>query len=307
LNSSAIFGIFSAEFEVFSRTLWGGLEIVVKAGQTVLRAFAGFGTPVGQLSQATMHRHAVFWAAILLICEGASGGSEKVESAAHSGTGSTMQIPVSKLPYSLQHIIQNNLHRAAIKGDVDGPKIIPATSSSPAMICSSVIGQAGEPPGLLCKPIPASNGTSPQDVEAAGKAVKELAADVAHQAKILGAPLRPASLHMAPAVYMWKDSSTFVFVSNKRHYYNVHYADSSALKIKTGQDIVQLGPYHVITRFGLIEEAVSGENILLLCTHTHTHKTHKHTHKHTRIHTYTHTHHTYRTTWGGLTEGRMDS
>jgi hypothetical protein len=205
-----------------------------------------------------MQTQVAVWCILCLLLDGASGGGE-TDVSTTSSSGSTMQVPLSNLPSSLQHILQHNLHRAAMSGNADGPKIIPATASSPAMICSSVIGQAGEPPGLLCKPIPASNGTTPQDVEAAGKAVKELAADVVHQAKILGAPLRPASLHMEPAVYRWRDSSTFVFVSNKRHYYNVHYADSSALKIKTGQDFVQLGPYHVITRFGLIEEAVSGK------------------------------------------------
>lgn len=86
--------------------------------------------------------------------------------------------------------------------------------------------------------------------------LQALASDVARQAKRL--MLESPPLHRVSDMYRWERSSTFVFVSNKRHYYNVHYADSSALKIKTGQDIVGIGPFRVMSRFGLIEEAVSG-------------------------------------------------
>ena len=89
--------------------------------------------------------------------------------------------------------------------------------------------------------------------------MQDLARDVKKEAQIFEKHL---PLHHVSDMYHWQYSSTFVFVSNRRHYYNVHYADSSALKIKTGQDVVQIGPYRVMSRFGLIEEAVSGTSPL---------------------------------------------
>jgi hypothetical protein len=88
---------------------------------------------------------------------------------------------------------------------------------------------------------------------------QKIARELAEQARQLNAPNKAKLvMHREPAVYRWQDSSTFTYIQHKKHFYNVHYADSSALKIETGLDVCGLGPFRFYTRFGLITEAVSG-------------------------------------------------
>lgn len=173
--------------------------------------------------------------------------------------GLYLLLPMALAPAPLPAPIRHVLHKLAASHTVAPaassnssssatPMLIPATARSPAMVCSQVYGMDGKA-GLLCKPLPSQNVSALGGVDSTSVAVKQLADDVAKQAKILGAEgaggREGPALHMEPAVYSWQKSSSFVFVSNKRHYYNVHYADASALKIKTGQDFIMLGPYKV--------------------------------------------------------------
>mmetsp|Transcript_36907 Transcript_36907/g.83214 ORF Transcript_36907/g.83214 Transcript_36907/m.83214 type:complete len:595 (-) Transcript_36907:840-2624(-) len=147
----------------------------------------------------------------------------------------------------LAHLVSRGLkHR--------GPQLIRPPGNMPALVCQRVNGVDGKW-GLLCKPLPPTNtsGENSTDVQAAQRIADELA----RQAAVLK-PTRARHLHLTPAVYQWQASSTFTYIRNKKHFYNVHYADASALKIKTGLDVVELGPYRFYSRFGLIEEAVSG-------------------------------------------------
>ena len=126
----------------------------------------------------------------------------------------------------------------------------------PALMCQRVTGIDGKW-GLLCKPLPPSNTTGMNETQVA--ASQEIARQLAEQARELNSPAKGAPvLHSEPAVYHWEQSSTFTYIQHKKHFYNVHYADSSALKIETGLDVCALGPFRFYTRFGLITEAVSG-------------------------------------------------
>ena len=126
----------------------------------------------------------------------------------------------------------------------------------PALLCQRVTGIDGKW-GLLCKPLPPSNTTGMNETQVAD--AQNVARELANQAHMLNSPSRvKPKLHNAPEVYRWQDSSTFTYIQHKKHYYNVHYADSSALKIETGLDVCTLGPFVFYTRFGLITEAVSG-------------------------------------------------
>ena len=126
----------------------------------------------------------------------------------------------------------------------------------PALMCQRVTGIDGKW-GLLCKPLPPSNTTGMNETQVA--ASQRIARQLAEQARQLNSPAKGALvMHREPAVYHWEDSSTFTYIQHKKHFYNVHYADSSALKIETGLDVCALGPFRFYTRFGLITEAVSG-------------------------------------------------
>ncbi|EKX47630.1 hypothetical protein GUITHDRAFT_137397 [Guillardia theta CCMP2712] len=125
----------------------------------------------------------------------------------------------------LAHLVSRGLqHR--------GPQLIRPPGNMPALVCQRVNGVDGKW-GLLCKPLPPTNTSDENSTDI--RAAQKIADELARQA-----------------------SSTFTYIKNKKHFYNVHYADSSALKIKTGLDVVELGPYRFFSRFGLIEEAVSG-------------------------------------------------
>eukprot|EP00292_Cryptomonas_paramecium_P009340 CAMPEP_0113720042 /NCGR_PEP_ID=MMETSP0038_2-20120614/36211_1 /TAXON_ID=2898 /ORGANISM="Cryptomonas paramecium" /LENGTH=247 /DNA_ID=CAMNT_0000648603 /DNA_START=65 /DNA_END=804 /DNA_ORIENTATION=+ /assembly_acc=CAM_ASM_000170 len=134
-----------------------------------------------------------------------------------------------------------------------GQQIIPASAHYPELVCQRVPDM-----GMLCKPVPVMiNGTK---IQGASKTLTEarIAEEIAKQAGMLIAQAAPPTLHPAPSVYQWQSSSTFHFIESKKHYYNVKYADNSALVIKTGEDVVHIGPFSVFTRFGLIEEAMAG-------------------------------------------------
>ena len=126
----------------------------------------------------------------------------------------------------------------------------------PALMCQRVTGIDGKW-GLLCKPLPPSNTTGMNETQVA--ASQKIARQLAQQARRLNSPAKGAPvMHREPAVYHWEASSTFTYIQHKKHFYNVHYADSSALKIETGLDVCSIGPFRFYTRFGLITEAVSG-------------------------------------------------
>jgi len=127
----------------------------------------------------------------------------------------------------------------------------------PALMCERVTGVDGKW-GLLCKPLPPSNTTGMNATQVANE--QQIARELAQQAKMLNAPSpqNKAVMHRELAVYHWQESSTFTYIQHKKHFYNVHYADNSALKIETGLDVCGLGPFRFYTRFGLITEAVSG-------------------------------------------------
>jgi len=126
----------------------------------------------------------------------------------------------------------------------------------PALMCQRVTGIDGKW-GLLCKPLPPSNTTGMNQTQVHN--AQKIARELAEQARQLNAPNKAKPvMHREPAVYRWQDSSTFTYIQHKKHFYNVHYADSSALKIETGLDVCGLGPFRFYTRFGLITEAVSG-------------------------------------------------
>jgi len=147
----------------------------------------------------------------------------------------------------LAHLVSRGLqHR--------GPQLIRPPGNMPALVCQRVNGVDGKW-GLLCKPLPPTNTSDENSTDI--RAAQKIADELARQAAVLK-PTRARHLHLTPAVYQWQASSTFTYIKNKKHFYNVHYADSSALKIKTGLDVVELGPYRFFSRFGLIEEAVSG-------------------------------------------------
>jgi hypothetical protein len=133
-----------------------------------------------------------------------------------------------------------------------GQQIIPANGNMPELVCQRVPDQHGRM-GMLCKPVPAVvNGTHVDESTTAAIAA-QVAEDVAKQARMLAIRASPPTLHLAPSVYQWQFSSTFRYIPSKKHFYNVKYADNSALVIKTGEDVVHIGPYNVYTRFGLIE------------------------------------------------------
>jgi hypothetical protein len=130
------------------------------------------------------------------------------------------------------------------------------TGHMPALLCERVTGIDGKW-GLLCKPLPASNTTGMNETEIQNS--QRIARELAEQAHMLNAPNKATPvMHRIPAVYHWQDSTSFTYIQHKKHYYNVQYADSSALKIETGLDVCELGPFRFYTRFGLITEAVSG-------------------------------------------------
>ncbi len=106
---------------------------------------------------------------------------------------------------------------------------------------------------MLCKPVPTIINGSTLDSTSKALIAAQVAEDVAKQARMLDIHASAPTLHLAPSVYQWQSSSTFKYIPSKKHFYNVKYADNSALVIKTGEDIVHLGPYSVYTRFGLIE------------------------------------------------------
>ena len=133
-----------------------------------------------------------------------------------------------------------------------GQQIIPAKGNMPELVCQRVPDQHGRM-GMLCKPVPNSiNGSNLDDTTKAAIA-EQVAEDVAKQARMLDINKSPPTLHLAPSVYQWQSSSTFHYIPSKRHFYKVKYADNSALVIKTGEDLVHVGPYSVYSRFGLIE------------------------------------------------------
>jgi hypothetical protein len=130
------------------------------------------------------------------------------------------------------------------------------TGHMPALLCERVTGIDGKW-GLLCKPLPASNTTGMNETEIQNS--QRIARELAEQAHMLNAPNKATPvMHRIPAVYHWQDSTSFTYIQHKKHYYNVQYADSSALKIETGLDVCELGPFRFYTRVGLITEAVSG-------------------------------------------------
>ena len=127
----------------------------------------------------------------------------------------------------------------------------------PALMCQRVTG-VDRKWGLLCKPLAPGNTTGMNETEVAAQ--EHIARELAQQAKALDVvPSKNVpAMHFARSVYRWQDSRTFSYIQHKKHYYNVHYADSSALKIETGLDVCEIGPFKFYTRFGLITEAVSG-------------------------------------------------
>ena len=133
-----------------------------------------------------------------------------------------------------------------------GQQIIPAKGNMPELVCQRVPDQHGRM-GMLCKPVPGVINGTHLDEATKAEIAAQVAEDVAKQARMLAIRASPPTLHLAPSVYQWQSSSTFHYIPSKKHFYKVKYADNSALVIKTGEDIVHIGPYNVYTRFGLIE------------------------------------------------------
>jgi hypothetical protein len=133
-----------------------------------------------------------------------------------------------------------------------GQQIIPATARMPELLCQRVPDQHGRM-GMLCKPVPTIINGSTLDSKSKALIAAQVAEDVAKQARMLDIHASAPTLHLAPSVYQWQSSTTFKYIPSKKHFYKVKYADNSALVIKTGEDIVHLGPFSVYTRFGLIE------------------------------------------------------